>query len=161
MFREVEPIVCEVSLTFCELAPIVCEWASMFSELASIVREVASMFCEAAPMICFDRPTRRVGASRVREDAWTDRGEWKESRFGLRIWNEIVETTRVDVPEARFGRMIFRTQAMTALRTSPWTSVRRKSRPAYGNVSFSWSRPRRARMVAWRSWIWTLFSMAS
>ena len=37
--------------------------------------------------------------------------------------------------------------------TSPWTSVRRMSRPEARKVSWVWSKPRRWSMVAWRSWI--------
>ncbi len=42
--------------------------------------------------------------------------------------------------------------------TSPWTSVRRKSRPAWRYVRRVWSKPSRCRIVAWRSGIVTLFS---
>ena len=43
----------------------------------------------------------------------------------------------------------------------PWTSVRRKSRPWKRKVSLRWSRPRRCRIVAWRSWTWTRSSTAA
>ncbi len=49
-----------------------------------------------------------------------------------------------------------RAQARIPVTTSPWTSVRRKSRPACRYVSFLWSRPSRCSMVACRSWKWTL-----
>jgi len=51
-------------------------------------------------------------------------------------------------------------QAMMSSATRPWTSVRRKSRPDQRYVSFSWSMPRRWRIVAWRSWTWSGFSTA-
>jgi Uma2 family endonuclease len=47
--------------------------------------------------------------------------------------------------------------ASTSLTTSPWTSVRRMSRPPKRNVSRLWSMPRQCSMVACRSWISTLF----
>ena len=50
-------------------------------------------------------------------------------------------------PRRRYAKMSFT--------TCPCTSVRRKSRPWKRNVRRSWSRPRRCRMVACRSWTWT------
>lgn len=44
--------------------------------------------------------------------------------------------------------------------TCPCTSVRRKSRPAWRKVSFSWSRPSICSSVAWRSCMCTLPSTA-
>jgi len=49
-----------------------------------------------------------------------------------------------------------RSHATISLMTRPATSVSRKRRPLCLKVSFLWSRPRRWRMVAWRSWISTL-----
>ena len=46
---------------------------------------------------------------------------------------------------------LWKPHARTSLTTLPFTSVKRKSRPEYRKVSFSWSRPIRCRMVACRS----------
>jgi hypothetical protein len=48
--------------------------------------------------------------------------------------------------------------AKIPLMTCPCTSVSRKSRPAWWKVSFSWSKPRSWRIVAWRSCTCTGFS---
>ena len=49
-------------------------------------------------------------------------------------------------------------QARICCTTLPATSVRRKSRPACRNVSRVWSKPKRCKIVAWKSGIVTLFS---
>jgi hypothetical protein len=51
-------------------------------------------------------------------------------------------------------------QASTPCTTSPAMSVRRKSRPAWRYVRRVCSSPSRCRMVAWKSWTWTLLSVA-
>ena len=53
-----------------------------------------------------------------------------------------------------------RSYASSFVTTSPWTSVRRKSRPWKRYVSFVWSKPSRCRIVACRSWTWTWSSTA-
>ena len=45
--------------------------------------------------------------------------------------------------------------AMIPFTTFPFTSVSRMSRPAWRKVSLVCSRPRRWRMVACQSWMWT------
>jgi predicted nucleotidyltransferase len=52
----------------------------------------------------------------------------------------------------------FRDYTRISRTTSPWTSVRRMSRPLKRKVNRLWSTPRRWSMVAWRSWTSTRFS---
>ncbi len=59
-------------------------------------------------------------------------------------WNEHDNGTKQPI-HARISRT-----------TEPWTSVRRKSRPTWLNVSRVWSMPSRCSIVACRSWMWTL-----
>src|SRR5262245_34457767 len=49
-------------------------------------------------------------------------------------------------------------QAIMSFTTLPWTSVSRKSRPWWRDVSRSWSSPNRWRMVAFKSCTCTGFS---
>ena len=48
-------------------------------------------------------------------------------------------------------------QASKSCRTRPWTSVSRMSRPPWKYVKSVWSKPSRCKIVACKSWTWTLF----
>jgi hypothetical protein len=50
--------------------------------------------------------------------------------------------------------------AISSFTTLPYTSVRRKSRPAWRKVNLVWSKPNSRSSVACRSWMWTGFSTA-
>src|ERR1051325_9861879 len=82
-------------------------------------------------------------ARNERGEGW---GEGKSNKDGL-----LSPALSSFVPQEEREKSSVQVEARISRMTSPCTSVRRRLDPLCRKVSFSWSMPRRCRMVAWRS----------
>ena len=79
---------------------------------------------------------------------------------GEDVADELLEPVmRDDQRASRLGYPVI--QASKSRTTRPWTSVSRMSRPPWKYVKSVWSKPSRCKIVACKSWTWTLFSTAA
>ena len=114
--------------------------------------------------ICSYHLRRRMGAVRLRS-ALSDSFFGSSGFLFLRpqkpkkVQKSVSKAGALSQKRALFGAALgLANQARIGRTTWPLTSVRRKSRPEWRNVSRSWSRPSKCKIVACRSWIWTGFS---